>query len=118
MRTSGPTWLSSAMPAQRPPSLLALRAFEACARRLSFTEAARELHVSQAAVSRHVRGLEKDVGCELFHRLHRAVELTAPGKQLAAELSAGFARIQHAVEAVRSIPTRRLRVSIEPAFAA
>jgi len=106
------------MSAQRPPSLLALRAFEACARRLSFTEAARELHVSQAAISRHVRGLEKDVGCELFRRLHRAVELTAPGKQFAAGLSAGFARIQQAVEAVRSIPTRRLRVSIEPAFAA
>jgi LysR family transcriptional regulator, glycine cleavage system transcriptional activator len=106
------------MSAPRPPSLLALRAFEACARRLSFTEAARELHVSQAAVSRHVRGLEKDVGCELFRRLHRAVELTAPGKLFAAELSASFARIQHAVEAVRSTPTRRLRVSIEPAFAA
>lgn len=106
------------MSAQRPPSLLALRAFEACARRLSFTEAARELHVSQAAISRHVRGLEKDVGRELFRRLHRAVELTAPGRQFAQELSASFARIQHAVEAVRGIPTRRLRVSIEPAFAA
>ena len=106
------------MSTQRPPSLLALRAFEACARRLSFTEAARELHVSQAAISRHVRGLEKDVGCELFRRLHRAVELTTPGKQFAAELSASFARIQHAVEAVRGIPARRLRVSIEPAFAA
>ena len=106
------------MTAPRPPSLLALRAFEACARHLSFTEAARELHVSQAAISRHVRGLEKDVGCELFRRLHRAVELTAPGKQLAAELSAGFTRIKQAVEAVRGTPTRRLRVSIEPAFAA
>ena len=106
------------MSAARPPSLLALRAFEACARRLSFTEAARELHVSQAAISRHVRGLEKDVGCELFRRLHRAVELTAPGRLFAAELSASFTRIQHAVEAVRGTPTRRLRVSIEPAFAA
>jgi LysR family transcriptional regulator, glycine cleavage system transcriptional activator len=106
------------MPAQRPPSLLALRAFEAAARRLSFTEAARELHVSQAAISRHVRGLEKDIGRELFRRLHRAVELTEPGKQFAAELSGGFLRIQRAVEAVRGIPTQRLRVSIEPAFAA
>jgi LysR family transcriptional regulator, glycine cleavage system transcriptional activator len=102
----------------RFPSLLALRAFEAAARRLSFTEAARELHVSQAAVSRHVRGLEKDVGRELFRRLHRAVELTAAGKRLAAQLTAGFLRIQRAVEAVRGIQTRRLRVSSEPAFAA
>jgi LysR family glycine cleavage system transcriptional activator len=106
------------MTAPRAPSLLALRAFEACARHLSFTEAARELHVSQAAISRHVRGLEKDVGCELFRRLHRAVELTAPGKQFAAELSGAFTRIRQAVEAVRGTPMRRLRVSIEPAFAA
>jgi LysR family transcriptional regulator, glycine cleavage system transcriptional activator len=106
------------MPAPRPPSLLALRAFEAAARRLSFTAAAHELHVSQAAISRHVRGLEKDVGRELFRRLHRAVELTGPGKQFAAELSAGFLRIQRAVEAVRGVAARRLRVSIEPAFAA
>ena len=106
------------MPTPRPPSLLALRAFEAAARRLSFTEAARELHVSQAAISRHVRGLEKDVGRELFRRLHRAVELTEPGKQFAAELAAGFLRIQRAVEAVRGAPTRRLRVSTEHAFAA
>jgi LysR family transcriptional regulator, glycine cleavage system transcriptional activator len=106
------------MPAQRPPSLLALRAFEAAARRLSFTEAARELHVSQAAISRHVRGLEKDVGRELFRRLHRAVELTGPGRQFAAELTAGFLKIQRAVETVRGVPAQRLRVSIEPAFAA
>jgi LysR family transcriptional regulator, glycine cleavage system transcriptional activator len=106
------------MPARRQPSLLALRAFEAAARRLSFTEAARELHVSQAAISRHVRGLERDVGRELFRRLHRAVELTAPGRQLATEVTAGFQRIQRAVEAARKMPARRLRVSIEPAFAA
>jgi len=105
-------------PPRRFPSLLALRAFEAAARRLSFTEAARELHVSQAAVSRHVRGLEQDVGRELFRRLHRAVELTTAGKHLAAELTAGFLRIQRAVEATRRIQARRLRVSCEPAFAA
>ena len=106
------------MPARRSPSLLALRAFEAAARRLSFTEAARELHVSQAAISRHVRGLEKDIGRELFRRLHRAVELTTAGRQLASELTAGFERIQRAVAAAGKMPARRLRVSIEPAFAA
>ena len=101
----------------RAPSLLALRAFEAAARRLSFTEAARELHVSQAAISRHVRALEKDIGRELFRRLHRAVELTAPGRRFAADLSAGFLQIQRAVETVRGVQTRRLRISAEPAFA-
>lgn len=106
------------MRVHHPPSLLALRAFEAAARRLSFTEAARDLHVSQAAISRHIRALEKDVGRELFRRLHRAVELTAPGRQFAAELSAGFLRIHRAVEAIRGVPLRRLRLSVEPAFAA
>jgi LysR family glycine cleavage system transcriptional activator len=106
------------MTSHRPPSLHALRAFEAAARRLSFTGAANELHVSQAAISRHVRALEKDVGRTLFRRLHRAVELTAPGRQFAAELAAGFLRIQRAVEAVRGITTRRLRLTVEPGFAA
>jgi len=102
----------------RTPSLLGLRAFEAAARRLSFTDAARELHVSQAAISRHVRTLEKQLGRALFRRLHRRVELTAPGRQLAEELAVGFAQIQRAVEAAQRVDTRRLRVAVEPAFAA
>jgi LysR family glycine cleavage system transcriptional activator len=106
------------MPARRFPSLLALRAFEVAARHLSFTSAARELHVSQAAISRHVRALEADVGRELFRRLHRRVELTAAGSRLAAELAAAFVRIGRAVETVRGNATRRLRLSVEPAFAA
>ena len=102
----------------RPTSLLALRAFDAAARHLSFTCAARELHVSQAAISRHVRALEEDLGRLLFRRLHRQVELTVPGKRLAGELSAGFSQIKRAVDAVRATPTNRLRISVEPAFAA
>src|SRR5580700_3555703 len=103
---------------RRVTSLLALRAFEAAARRLSFTNAAHELHVSQAAVSRHVRVLESDLGRPLFRRLHRQVELTAPGKRLASALAVGFSQIWRAVEAVRNTPAQRLRISVEPAFAA
>jgi LysR family transcriptional regulator, glycine cleavage system transcriptional activator len=102
----------------RTTSLLALRAFEAAARRLSFTEAAHELHVSQAAISRHVRLLEANLARPLFRRLHRQVELTAIGKQLGSELTAAFSRIGRAVDAVRGLPARRLRISVEPAFAA
>jgi LysR family transcriptional regulator, glycine cleavage system transcriptional activator len=105
------------MPVHRSPSLLALRAFEAAARRLSFTAAAHELNVSQAAVSRHVRSLEGDIGRKLFRRLHRHVELTATGQRLASELSAGFLRIQRAVETARGVSARRLKLSVEPAFA-
>jgi LysR family transcriptional regulator, glycine cleavage system transcriptional activator len=104
------------MPARRSPSLLALRAFETAARRLSFTDAARELHVSQAAVSRHIRSLEANVGKGLFRRLHRRVELTATGQRLASELSAGFLRIHRAVETARGNTTQRLRLAVEPAF--
>jgi LysR family glycine cleavage system transcriptional activator len=103
---------------RRVTSLLALRAFEAAARRLSFTNAAHELHVSQAAISRHVRVLEADLGRPLFRRLHRQVELTTPGKRLASELAVGFSQIWRAVDAVRGAPARRLRISVEPAFAA
>ncbi len=104
--------------AKRATSLLALRAFEAAARHASFTDAARELHVSQAAVSRHVRGLELALGRPLFRRLHREVQLTPPGQRLAGELGLAFAQVARALAAVRATPTRRLRISVEPAFAA
>jgi LysR family glycine cleavage system transcriptional activator len=106
------------MSSDRMPSLLALRAFESASRRLSFTEAARELHVSQAAISRHVRALEQELGRLLFRRLHRRVELTAPGKRLAGELATGFSQIRHAVQSIRGMEARRLRITVEPAFAA
>ena len=106
------------MSPDRMPSLLALRAFEAASRRLSFTEAARELHVSQAAVSRHVRALEQDLGRPLFRRLHRRVELTVPGKRFAGELAMGFSQIHRAVKLVRGMRAHRLRIAVEPAFAA
>ncbi len=102
----------------RLPSLLSLRAFEATARRLSFTAAAQELHVTQSAISRHVRALEQDLGQALFVRMHRAVNLTPAGRKFAEELGAGFLAIHRAVEAVRGARPQRLRVSAEPAFAA
>jgi LysR family glycine cleavage system transcriptional activator len=105
------------MASDRLPSLLALRAFEAAARRLSFTDAARELHVTQAAISRHVRALEEELGRPLFRRLHRRVELTAPGERLATGLAAGFSQIKRAVDSARALTTRHLRVAVEPAFA-
>jgi LysR family glycine cleavage system transcriptional activator len=58
------------------PPIAALKAFEAAARHMSFTRAADELHVTQAAVSYQVRQLEQVVGVELFRRLHRNLILT------------------------------------------
>ncbi|WP_061171571.1 LysR substrate-binding domain-containing protein [Caballeronia hypogeia] len=64
------------------PSLTALVEFEAVARLGSFTTAATELGVTQAAVSRQVRQLEETLGVRLFHRLHRSISLTGEGEAL------------------------------------
>jgi LysR family transcriptional regulator, glycine cleavage system transcriptional activator len=64
------------------PPLTALRAFEATARHLSVKKAAEELHVSAAALSHHIRGLEEHLGIRLFERRVRALALTPEGKQL------------------------------------
>lgn len=59
-----------------------LRAFVTLARRGSFTMAAKELHLSQSAVSHSMKALETDVGCRLFDRLGKKVLLTQAGEQL------------------------------------
>lgn len=79
------------------PPLNALRAFEAAARHLSFTLAAEELHVTQAAVSHQVKGLEDFLGVTLFRRLPRRLYLTEEGQALLPELTAGFDRLAQAV---------------------
>ena len=61
------------------PPLPWLRAFEAAARHSSFTAAAEELHLTQAAVSHQVRSLEKHLGVVLFERLPRSLRLTEMG---------------------------------------
>ncbi len=59
--------------------MTALLEFEAVARLASFTLAAQELGVTQAAVSKQIRLLEDTLGTKLFHRLHRAIKLTHEG---------------------------------------
>ena len=61
---------------RRLPPLNALRAFESAARHLSLTRAAEELHVTPAAVSHQVKGLEAYLGVKLFRRANRALLLT------------------------------------------
>ena len=62
------------------PPLGTLRTFEAAARHLSFTRAAEELHVTQAAVSYQIKRLEEDLGLPLFRRLPRHLLLTDEGQ--------------------------------------
>ena len=61
------------------PPLNWLRAFEATARHLSFTLAAKELNLTQSAISQHVRSLEGWLGQALFLRRTRALSLTEAG---------------------------------------
>ena len=66
----------------RPPhwNLHRVRIFQAVARRLSFTLAARDLAIAQPAVSHQVMGLERDLGVRLLDRQGRAVVLTEAGR--------------------------------------
>jgi LysR family glycine cleavage system transcriptional activator len=79
------------------PPLNALRAFEAIARHLSFAKAADELHVTPAALSHQIRGLEEQLGVALFHRRTRSIELTEAGRLLYPGLHAGFENLRDAV---------------------
>jgi DNA-binding transcriptional LysR family regulator len=63
------------------PSLSALQAFESAGRLSSFTRAARELNVSQSAISRHIRSLEEELGVALFQRIDQRVSLTPAGSR-------------------------------------
>jgi LysR family glycine cleavage system transcriptional activator len=98
--------------------LTALRAFESAGRHLSFSRAAEELFVSQAAISRQVRELEELLGRPLFERLHRRVELTDAGRTLLSQLTASFDAIDQKLTEVRTDARRSIvRVSSEPFFA-
>ena len=64
------------------PPLNWLRAFESSARQLSFTDAARELHMTQSAVSQQIKALENYLGKTFFIRKPRSLELTVDAQKL------------------------------------
>jgi DNA-binding transcriptional LysR family regulator len=80
--------------------LNALRAFETAARHLSFTRAADEMHVTQAAISHQVKALEARLGLKLFRRLPRGLRLTEEGQALLPELRGAFDRMSSALDRV------------------
>lgn len=103
---------------RRPPFLNGLRAFEAAARRGSFTLAAKELHVTQAAVSQQVRLLEERLGFALFRRHANGLELTDQARALQPGLRDAFDTIERLIDevaAMRAGPV--LTVGVAPAFA-
>ena len=103
----------------RLPSLNALRAFEAVARKLSFARAAEELFVTKAAVAQQVRLLEEEIGAPLVERSGRGLRLTEAGAAGAAGLADGFAMLARASRSMREAKGRGfLVINSSASFAA
>ncbi len=103
----------------RLPPLNALRAFEAAGRYLSFTRAAEELHVTQAAISHQIKTLEDHLGIRLFQRRPRKLFLTEAGQTLLPVLYEAFKQISETVEGLSKTTNGNiLTVSLRPYFAA
>lgn len=103
---------------QRPLSVGPLRAFEAVARLLSFRAAADELSLTQSAISRQIQSLEEEIGCVLFLRGTRKVELSSDGAQLLPTAVAVLSKLDQTVRQIRRTRGRRVvNVSTFASFA-
>jgi LysR family transcriptional regulator, glycine cleavage system transcriptional activator len=100
------------------PPLNALRAFEAVAKRMSFTKAADDLGVTPGAISQQIKLLEDWVTQPLFRRLGRTIELTDAARAALPALREAFERLDDAAR-IMKMPLRRERVSVSaaPSFA-
>ncbi len=104
---------------RRLPPLNALRAFEAAARHLSFTRAAAELNVTQAAISHQVKALEERLGVRLFRRLNRALLLSEEGQAYLPPVRDALDTIAAATERlVAHDVSGTLNISVSPSVAA
>src|SRR5262249_11560708 len=102
----------------RLPSLDTLRVFSVAARHMSFTKDADELHLTQSAISHHVRALEEELGVPLFDRLPRRLELTRAGQALAQGVDQAVADITRTIANLDlGDDTRRLSVTLLPSVA-
>lgn len=99
------------------PSTSMLMAFDAAARTGSFTVAARELNLTQGAVSRQVSALENQLDVELFKRVRKTIELTDTGKLYAQEIHTALQAIRNAsLNAMTNPLNGTLNLAILPTF--
>jgi len=104
---------------RRLPPLNALKAFEAAARSESFTRAARELNVTQGAVSHQVKALEVTLGIKLFNRERQRLVITEAGREYLAVIRDALDRIAVGTERLVQRQTSGvLTISTSPDFAA
>lgn len=99
------------------PPLNALRVFEATSRHLSAKLAAKELHVTPAAISHQLKELESFLGISLFNRLPRQLQLTEAGKNYATSLQQIFQQLILETRKLTQSQKNTLLISAEPAFA-
>lgn len=99
------------------PPLTAVRAFEAVARHLSFTRAAEELGMTQAAVSYQIKVLEDRVGAPLFLRRPRQILLSETGARLAPQVAQAFDLLRGAFAETRGQIDNLLTITAVPTFA-
>ncbi|MFT5218376.1 MAG: LysR family glycine cleavage system transcriptional activator [Planctomycetota bacterium] len=105
--------------ARRLPPLNSLKSFEAAGRLLSFTRAAKELNVTQAAISHQIKVIEDYLGVALFVRSPRQMSLTEQGKALLPEIIEAFDRVSTAIGAVSpESASKMINVRLAPSFAA
>jgi DNA-binding transcriptional LysR family regulator len=103
---------------RRPITLDPLRGFVAAARRLSFTQAAVDLHLTQSSVSRQVAELERQLGRALFVRRTRALELTEAGMRLLRAAQPAVDAIDRMVDEIRGVGGQpRVSVATYASFA-
>jgi DNA-binding transcriptional LysR family regulator len=104
---------------RKMPNYVLLRSFEAAARLESFTLAAKELHLTQSAISHQIKELEEYFGKPLFFRKNRKVEPTSEGRRLLDSLSRIFDVIEAACNEVTLAPNSQvLALHCSPSFAA
>ncbi|MEL4072210.1 LysR substrate-binding domain-containing protein [Ochrobactrum sp. GPK 3] len=100
------------------PPLSAIRVFESASRHASFTKAAEELGMTQAAVSYQIKMLEERVGAPLFLRMPRQVKLTELGERLAPSITEAFETMRTAFATLREDTEGVLSISVVATFAA
>jgi len=99
------------------PPLAAVRVFEAAARHENFTAAARELGMTQAAVSHQIRLIETHLGQQVFRRERQRVILTDAARHAAANIGKGLDMIEAAFAEMRADDEATLTISTTPTFA-
>lgn len=99
------------------PPLKSLPVFESVARLNSFSQAANELHITQSAVSHHIKALEDYLGEQLFLRSGRKLELTTEGRQYLDNITGSLNQIARATENMKGITETKLRLAVYSSFA-